>query len=126
MLYSPMDSSAPPPKRPRLAPSDDENLDYNSKELGEARWSNTLLLKSRLEGIFAKYSHDFEDQSDVIDLRRGIIVEDNGHLNNMRSELDVGGPNVGSNKAHQLVSERLDSNQKHESTPLDKVGCWSM
>jgi len=47
--------------------------------------------------IFEKYSRDFEGVGDEIDMVTGEIVVNNGHLQNMRNEVDVGltGPEDG-------------------------------
>ena len=69
------------------APEDlPENFD-----LPAARAQNDSRLKSLFEGIFAKYSHDFSDVGDEIDLETGKIVVDNGHLLGMQGEDDNGG-----------------------------------
>ena len=67
----------------------DADLEHNSPDLGFLRKSNKLHLKNKLEAIFQKYSHDFSHDSDVIDLREGTIIVDNGHLTTMQNELDL-------------------------------------
>ncbi|EXJ58318.1 hypothetical protein A1O7_05743 [Cladophialophora yegresii CBS 114405] len=76
-------------KRPRLSmfPSDDQ-LD---EDLGGRRKRNDLLLKSRFESIFEKYSHDFSSIGDEIDMDSMTIVVNNGHLQSMENETDPGG-----------------------------------
>ncbi|KIX01837.1 uncharacterized protein Z518_09564 [Rhinocladiella mackenziei CBS 650.93] len=78
-------------KRPRLSifagqPSDTA-LD---QDLSSLRHQNDNLLKSRFESIFEKYSHDFSGIGDEIDLGTGKIVVNNGHLEGMKNETDLG------------------------------------
>ena len=79
----------PPLKRPRLSLFADEP--YNA-ELDIARTQNDLLLKSRFEAIFAKFSEDFTGVGDEIDLGTGNVIIDNGHLATMENEKDIGKP----------------------------------
>jgi hypothetical protein len=60
-----------------------EAVDFNRK-----RRHNALRLKNRFADIIDRYSHDFSDVADVIDLETEKLVVDNGHLENMRGELD--------------------------------------
>ncbi|KAJ5124930.1 Centromere protein Scm3 N-terminal [Penicillium bovifimosum] len=80
-----------PAKRPCLSntPSDEGELPPDF-DLPAARAQNDSRLKSLFEGIFAKYSHDFTDVGDEIDLATGDIVVDNGHLMGLRAEDDTG------------------------------------
>ncbi|KAL8716726.1 MAG: hypothetical protein Q9225_005967 [Loekoesia sp. 1 TL-2023] len=75
----------PPLKRRRLLVSDDPDT-----ELHERRVRNYTKLKSIFESIFEKYSKDFTDVGDVIDLEKGEIVVNNGHLMHMLDEKDPG------------------------------------
>lgn len=75
-----------PSKRPRLT----ENADTEDFDLGEARAHNNLKLKSRFESIFEKYGKDFSSMGDEIDLKTGAIIVDNGHLQEMQNEQDIG------------------------------------
>ncbi|KAI9806650.1 MAG: hypothetical protein M1825_006107 [Sarcosagium campestre] len=77
--------------------SDTTSFSYNDDErsraeadLHEARKINDLRLKSTFEHIFEKYSKDFGDVADEIDLASGEIVIDKGHLAEMKDEHDVG------------------------------------
>ena len=54
------------------------------------RARNDQRLKSRFEAIFEKFGKDFSGVGDEIDLETGKIVVDNGHLNSMRDERDIG------------------------------------
>ncbi|KIW95672.1 uncharacterized protein Z519_04257 [Cladophialophora bantiana CBS 173.52] len=79
-------------KRPRLSMfasrSSDSGLD---DELNNRRLTNDLLLKSRFESIFEKYSHDFSGVGDEIDMETMSIVVNNGHVQSMENETDPGG-----------------------------------
>ena len=79
----------PPLKRPRLSMFADEPENH---ELDRARIQNDLLLKNRFEAIFAKYSNDFSNIGDEIDLNTGNIIVNNGHLATMDGEKDTGNP----------------------------------
>ncbi|CAG8158670.1 unnamed protein product [Penicillium olsonii] len=89
----------PPAKRPRLSHADPEDETPGEArddvpedfDLPAARAQNDSKLKSLFEGIFAKYSHDFTDVGDEIDLESGKIVVDNGHLLGMQEEGASGG-----------------------------------
>ncbi|OAL74588.1 hypothetical protein A7D00_0181 [Trichophyton violaceum] len=59
-------------------------------DVNQARKANDLRLKSRFESIFEKYGKDFSSVGDEIDLAKGTIVVDNGHLTEMGDEHDVG------------------------------------
>lgn len=74
-----------PPKRIRVAEHRDDDL-----ILKTSRHANDMRLKSKFESIFAKYSQDFTQVGDEIDLETGRIVVDNGHVAGMRDEQDVG------------------------------------
>ncbi|CAG8909827.1 unnamed protein product [Penicillium egyptiacum] len=92
MDRSMQDNMERPTKRPCLSytPDDDEEVPAEF-DLSAARAQNDSRLKSLFEGIFAKYSQDFTDVGDEIDLQTGHIVVDNGHLLGMRGEHDAGG-----------------------------------
>ncbi|KEZ42222.1 hypothetical protein SAPIO_CDS6072 [Scedosporium apiospermum] len=94
-------------KRPRLeldlhnqSEDDDDELNYDPEEisrkrdpgfrLAQSRATAAFRLKSTFESIFEKYERDFSGVGDEIDLRTGEIVVDNGHLQKMRNEKDVG------------------------------------
>lgn len=72
-------------KRRRLWGSDDPDA-----ELHERRVRNYTRLKSTFESIFEKYSKDFTDVGDVIDLEKEEIIVNNGHLMHMLHEKDPG------------------------------------
>ena len=77
----------PPYKRQRLAVLQPQSHD---SELESARNVNDLKLKSKFEAIFEKYSYDFADVGDEIDIISGNVVVDNGHLAAMVNETDPG------------------------------------
>ncbi|KAM5436904.1 hypothetical protein McanCB56680_000123 [Microsporum canis] len=83
--------SSPPSKRRRIdgqfSPNERLSQDF---DVNEARKANDLRLKSRFESIFEKYGKDFSSVGDEIDLAKGTIVVDNGHLTEMGDERDVG------------------------------------
>ncbi|KAJ5781170.1 hypothetical protein N7457_006330 [Penicillium paradoxum] len=91
MDQSMQDNTERPAKRPCLSYTPaDEGEALPDFDLSAARAQNDSRLKSLFEGIFAKYSHDFTDVGDEIDLATGDIVVDNGHLLGLRAEDDNG------------------------------------
>lgn len=72
-------------ERPKKRARVHEEIDVH-----EARRANDLRLKSRFEDIFKKYGRDFGTVGDEIDLRTGEIIVNNGHLQEMDNEQDVG------------------------------------
>jgi hypothetical protein len=71
--------------------ADQPNEQHLDQDLDARRYRNDLLLKSRFESIFEKYSHDFTDIGDEVDLLTGEIVVNNGHLEHMENERDING-----------------------------------
>ncbi|KAJ5766231.1 uncharacterized protein N7511_003847 [Penicillium nucicola] len=89
-MYSAPDIDRPT-KRPRLSYTPDNSEEVPEEfDLPAARARNDSRLKSLFEGIFAKYSQDFTDVGDEIDLQSGKLVVDNGHLSRMQGETDTG------------------------------------
>ncbi|PKX91031.1 Myb-like DNA-binding domain protein [Aspergillus novofumigatus IBT 16806] len=78
-----------PQKRPRLSLGG-HGEDPDDIDLQEARAQNDLRLKSIFERIFEKYGKDFTEIGDEIDLQTGKIVVNNGHLQRMSGEDDIG------------------------------------
>ena len=74
----------PPLKRCRLSCDNEEDFAQRKKR-------NDLRLKSAFEAIYKKYSKDFSNIGDEIDLETGKIVVNNGHLLSMRDEQDEDG-----------------------------------
>ncbi|KAI9806981.1 MAG: hypothetical protein M1833_002639 [Piccolia ochrophora] len=81
---------SPQNARPRHSSVPEDDLLNAEADLYKARGRNNKRLKSTFEDIFDKYSHDFEDVGDEIDLRTGEVVVDNGHLQEMTHESDPG------------------------------------
>ncbi|EEH33756.2 hypothetical protein PAAG_04805 [Paracoccidioides lutzii Pb01] len=81
-----------PTKRMRILGPWDLNLANIVPEIdvNAARQANDLRLKSRFEDIFEKYGKDFSSVGDEIDLATGRIIIDNGHIEKMRNEQDLG------------------------------------
>jgi len=76
---------------PQLQDSTPTPIDpEDTRDLERDRRENDLRLKSAFETIFAKYSKDFTNTGDEIDLETGEIIVDNGHIHSMRDETDVG------------------------------------
>ncbi|KAK3671242.1 hypothetical protein LTR78_008877 [Recurvomyces mirabilis] len=84
---------------------DESGPENDSPELRRDRNANDQRLRGRFEHIFAKYSRDFTDVGDQIDIETGEIVIDNGHLRNMLHEAD---PGQGS-RSLQLLEHEDDS-----------------
>ncbi|KAL0633195.1 hypothetical protein Q9L58_007879 [Maublancomyces gigas] len=114
-------------KRPRLS--------YNASPLGLAMESFTaeeelarqrFLSQSRLrlswEGIFAKYSKNFEGIADEIDQVTGEIVVDNGHVRGMPVSIAGEGPPKAAKKSlscDAVVKRDVDG----DASALVEVGC---
>ena len=68
----------------------DTDSSTTDPEIGHKRHLNDLRLKNTFERIFLKYSQDFSEVGDEVDLQTGQIVVDNGHICRMQNERDVG------------------------------------
>ncbi|KIV90621.1 hypothetical protein PV10_07906 [Exophiala mesophila] len=78
-------------KRPRLSIFHNQSINPTlDEDLDTRRVRNDHLLKSRFESIFEKYSQDFTGVGDEIDLVSGEVVVNNGHLEAMENEMDLG------------------------------------
>src|SRR2546430_12321519 len=103
--------------------SKNANLDIN---LQNARIQLDMRLKSTFEAIFAKYSQDFTGIGDEIDLETGEVVINNGHLEGMRDEQDVGEetsdmpPNLEEEPNDNLADDQADD--EGESDDDDHLG----
>lgn len=75
----------PPIKRRRLAENSYPEIDLHAR-----RAQSTLRLKSTWDSICERYGRDFEGIGDEIDLMTGRIVVNNGHIERMTSERDIG------------------------------------
>lgn len=101
----------PPAKRPRLSTSAAYD---NVPGIAEQRRTNELRLKSRFDAIYDKYDRDFTGIGDVIDLRTGEIVVDNGHLKRMRHERDLGVDVIGPKPKTKSRSTRKSKSRTEE------------
>ena len=72
-------------KRRRIATEEYSNPDFH-----DSRARNDQRLKLTFESIFEKYNKDFSEVGDEIDMHTGQIVIDNGHIQGMADELDIG------------------------------------
>lgn len=127
----------PPTKRPRLSiapdlsqgpytysfPASDPTADqtennpeneHDQVDIHTARAQNDQRLKTLFESIFEKYSRDFTDIGDEIDLQTGEVVVDNGHLLGMKGEDDTGGIEDGQRGGHEHEHEQ-DGDDSGES-----------
>lgn len=91
---------------------DEEEYIEPELELQEIRDTHKERLKSRFEGIFAKYERDFTGVGDEIDIETGEIVVDNGHLANLQQELDSGA----SSQFLKDFAENLEHGDEDESS----------
>ena len=82
----------PPQKRLRRSDSvtSTSEVDIADEDFQQAKTENDLRLKSAFEAVFEKYSKDFTDTGDEVDLETGEIVVDNGHIFDMEDEGDLG------------------------------------
>lgn len=120
----------PPTKRPRLSIAPDQSQDpypypspspdptaadekeneneHDQVDIHAARAQNDQRLKTIFESIFEKYSRDFTEVGDEIDLQTGEVIVDNGHLLGMEGEDDTGdaGPELGAEGGHDVEDEQ--------------------
>ncbi|KAF2432889.1 hypothetical protein EJ08DRAFT_100419 [Tothia fuscella] len=59
-------------------------------DLAQRRFQNDLHLKGTLESIYEKYSKDFEEVGDVVNILTSEVIVNRGHVVRMKNELDVG------------------------------------
>lgn len=77
---------------------DSHRLGYNPQvqdggydpQLENVRMESIRKIRGRFEHIYQKYGKDFEGVADEIDMETGVIVVNNGHLQNMEHEVDAG------------------------------------
>lgn len=91
-----------PSKRQRLSRNDEPEFLRPSRDHRSARRNLQQKFKSKLESIFERYSQDFTDIGDEIDIASGEVVVDNGHLLSMENETDLYG------------EEDAESDESHE------------
>ncbi|GAB7341932.1 hypothetical protein MBLNU457_g0238t1 [Dothideomycetes sp. NU457] len=97
----------------------------SAEQLEKDRRRNDLRLKGIFENIFDKYTKDFSNTGDEIDLETGQIVVNNGHLAHMRHERDVGSESArrylrpaAERTGDQAVKERSFVDQESDSDEL--------
>ena len=133
----------PPAKRRRRGKSplnqahqdDDDELFFQPHEILAKRDSGYKLSLDRayadnrfqatMAHIFEKYGRDFEGIGDEIDMMTGEIVVNNGHVQNMRSEVDVGVPGVGEdneNEEEGILLDDLTDGEGDQVSHLDQQG----
>jgi hypothetical protein len=64
--------------------------DIETTNLADKRQQNNLHLKGTLESIYEKYSRDFSEVGDEVNILTGEVVINRGHVDRMRTELDIG------------------------------------
>ncbi|KAM4058511.1 centromere protein scm3 domain-containing protein [Hirsutella rhossiliensis] len=104
-------------KSPLDADADDDELCFEPVELSAKRDPGYRLSLQRayadnrfqatMAHIFEKYNRDFDGIGDEIDMVSGEIVVDNGHLQNMRDEGDVGTSEQGSDEDQGILLHHL-------------------
>ncbi|OJJ88763.1 Myb-like DNA-binding domain protein [Aspergillus glaucus CBS 516.65] len=137
----------PPTKRPRLSIAPDTSQDtypypspspdptaadeneinheneneYDQVDIHAARAQNDQRLKTIFESIFEKYSRDFTEVGDEIDLQTGEVIVDNGHLLGMEGEDDTGdaGPELGAEGGHDVEDEQDGDDDGGSGTETD-------
>ena len=75
---------------PRPPPHGEQSHPVDFAELQRKRTENTRRLEDTFKDIYNKYSRDFTNVGDEIDLETGEVIIDNGHLANMEHEHDLG------------------------------------
>ena len=116
----------PPFKRQRLAGNSYPEIDLHAR-----RAQNDFRLKSIFESIFDKYGRNFDGIGDEIDLETGEIVVNNGHIQGMTNERDVGGSGYSTKRledsdhdGHALIEytqEHLDALGSFDAGDADVV-----
>ncbi|KAL6249064.1 hypothetical protein RBB50_004127 [Rhinocladiella similis] len=107
-------------KRPRLSMFADQSADdVLDQDLDALRDRNDSLLKTRFESIFEKYSQNFDDLGDEINLWTGEVEVDNGHLQGLRNETDTGDKGRSLLRAMTEAEDTADSYFDNEGA--DKV-----
>jgi hypothetical protein len=95
--------------------------DANSSSLAQKRYQNDLHLKGTLDHIYEKYSRDFSEVGDEVDIRTGEVIVNRGHMQRMQGETDTGiGQHTGpqrswiSNLVDDQSDEELDGDDEDE------------
>ena len=110
-------SMEPPIKRRRLAGSSYPGIDLQAR-----RVQNDFRLKSIFESIFERYGRDFEGIGDEIDLETGEIVVNNGHIQGMTNERDLGDPENSSKGPEAFDQEDDHSSIEYSEEYLAALG----
>lgn len=96
-------------------------------DVGWAREESKARLKSTLEDVIDKYSRDFTDIGDEIDMETGDIVVDNGHLSGMRHEVDPGLTRTTRDARNSMLSTTSqEGGSEDELTSLSEVSSNNM
>jgi hypothetical protein len=91
--------------------------DVDGSSLAQKRYQNDLHLKGTLDHIYEKYSRDFSEVGDEVNILTGEVIVNRGHVQRMRAETDTG---IGQHSSPQtswishLVDERSDEEQDVE------------
>ena len=59
-------------------------------DLAQQRRQNDLHLRGTLDSIYEKYSRDFSEVGDEVNILTGEVIVNRGHVQRMRGELDIG------------------------------------
>ncbi|KAF2099608.1 hypothetical protein NA57DRAFT_75108 [Rhizodiscina lignyota] len=105
------------PQRPHLEHASFVYPAEYNEELERDRRKNDLKLKSRFEHIFSKYGKNFAEVGDEVDLVTGELVVNNGHLQHMRNEVDLG-----DGRKNTWDSEDSDSSSSEEGESASEEG----
>lgn len=101
------------------APRDSERQYDPTLRLERERMANDQKLKGRFERLFEKYSRDFSQVGDEVDLETGEIVVNNGHIALMEHERDVG--NSASKQFVRAIEDELEE-EDDDSNGEDEEG----
>ena len=95
-------------------------------ELNRQRHENDRRLEGTLYNIYEKYSHDFTEIGDEIDLETGLLTVDNGHLAHMKHERDLGRTSA-RRFIRAFTANLLDeqSDTVRENSPESESGSWT-
>lgn len=88
--------------------------DVDSVDLAQKRHQNDLHLKGTLESIYQKYSRDFTDVGDEINILTGEVILDRGHVEGMKSELDDGTGQTSTSHMSWLNTLVVDDSEAEE------------
>jgi hypothetical protein len=92
--------------------------DIDGSNLAQMRYQNDLHLKGTLDHIYEKYSRDFSEIGDEVDIRTGEVIVNRGHMQRMRGETDTGiGEPTGPQRSwiSDLVEDQQDEEQDDDN-----------